>query len=187
HHEEEVLSAPTAYLMTSLLRTVVCCGTGASIPGLGFTRPAAGKTGTTNEYSDAWFIGFTPQIVCGVWAGVDEKRSLGTGVTGTIAAIPVWVRTMIPLHRNIKPTDFKVPEGIKTEMICEESHLLATPKCPEKVMEVFLSETVIDTCDIHGGKKAGNSENMMRLFDFSPQKRTPSGQSGEKKSKPLMF
>jgi len=165
-HEEEAISAATAYLMCSLLRTVVCCGTGASIPGLGFTRPAAGKTGTTNNYSDAWFIGFTPQIACGVWTGVDERRSLGTGVTGTQAAIPVWVKTMTPLHRNIKPTEFKVPEkGIKTDMVCEESHLLATPSCPSTVMEVFKSDAVIDTCTMHGsGAKSSENSNIIKLF-----------------------
>jgi len=182
--EEEVLSATTAYIMVSLLRSVVCCGTGASIPGLGFTRPAGGKTGTTNDYSDAWFIGFTPKIACAVWTGVDERRSLGTGVTGTLAAIPVWVKTMIPLHRNIKPADFAVPDrGIKTELICEESHLLATPRCPKTVMEVFLAETQIDACDIHGGgRKEGG--NMMRLFS-APSSQKP--KSDQKKKRPLMF
>ncbi len=182
--EEEVLDPATAYIMVSLMRTVVCCGTGASIPAMGFTRPAAGKTGTTNNYSDAWFVGFTPQIACCVWTGVDERRSLGTGVTGTLAAIPVWVRTMTPLHRNIKPTDFKMPEkGIKTLMICEESHLLATPKCPKTVSEIFLSETEIDSCDIHGAGKTGG-RNIIRIFsDPGIRQKT---KSDEKKRK-LMF
>ncbi|MBN1578593.1 MAG: hypothetical protein JW913_18665, partial [Chitinispirillaceae bacterium] len=183
--EEEVLSAATAYIMVSLMRTVVCCGTGASIPGMGFTRPAAGKTGTTNDYSDAWFIGFTPQIACAVWTGVDERRSLGHGVTGSLAAIPVWVRTMTPLHRTIKPTDFKMPErGIKTEMICTESHLLATPQCPKTVMEIFLTESVIDTCDIHGSRKNSSNSNIMRIFS-APGSQKP--KSDQKKKRPLMF
>jgi penicillin-binding protein 1A len=184
--EEEVLSEATAYLMTSLLRSVVCCGTGASIPGLGFTRPAAGKTGTTNNYSDAWFVGFSPQVACVVWTGVDERRSLGTGVTGTLAAIPVWVKTMLTLHRGIKPTDFRMPDtGIKSEQICEESHQLATSKCPEKVSELFLTETEIDTCTIHGNR--GGGKNFMRIFsDPGIQKQKVKG--GEpKKKRSLMF
>ena len=183
-HEEEVLSAPTAYLMCSLLKTVVCCGTGASIPGLGFTRPAGGKTGTTNNYSDAWFVGFTPNIACAVWTGIDERRSLGTGVTGSIAAIPVWVRTMIPLHRDIPVSDFKMPEkGIKTAMVCEESHLLATPECPDQVLEVFKYDAVIDTCNIHGsGARAPENTNLMKYFS-APKPQRPKSDTRKK----LMF
>ncbi|MBN1309568.1 MAG: hypothetical protein JXA18_16730, partial [Chitinispirillaceae bacterium] len=182
--EEEVLSAATAFMMVSLMRTVVCCGTGAAVPAMGFTRPAAGKTGTTNDYSDAWFVGFTPQIACCVWTGVDERRSLGTGVTGTRAALPVWVRTMMPLHRTIKPTDFKVPEkGIKTAMLCTESHLLATRQCPKSVMEIFLSGTEIDTCPLHGRWKSSKG-NIMRIFSApGPQK----PKSDQKKKRSLMF
>ncbi len=183
-HEEEVLSAATAYLMCSLLSTVVCCGTGSSIPGLGFTHPAGGKTGTTNDYSDAWFVGFTPNIACGVWTGVDERLSLGMGVTGTLAAIPVWVRTMIPLHRDLHKTGFRRPDkGIKTEMICSESHLLACPSCPKPVVEYFLDETVVEPCDLHGeGKKT--QKNIIRMFS-APGSGKP--KSDPKKKKPLMF
>lgn len=185
-HEEEALSAPTAYLMCSLLRTVVCCGTGAAIPGLGFTRPAAGKTGTTNNYSDAWFVGFTPQIACGVWTGIDERRSMGFGTTGGAAAIPVWVRTMIPLHRKIPVTDFHAPEkGIKSAMVCEESHLIATPSCPNQVMEVFKFDAEIDTCALHGsGAKKAEDSNIIKLFS-APKTAKP--KSTDNRKRPLMF
>ncbi|MBN1759739.1 MAG: PBP1A family penicillin-binding protein [Chitinispirillaceae bacterium] len=184
-HEEEVLSEQTAYLMCSLLRSVVCCGTGAKIPGLGFTYPAGGKTGTTNDYSDAWFIGFTQQIACGVWTGVDERRSLGAGVTGSLAAIPVWVRTMIPLHRDLKKIEFRRPEtGIKTEMICDESHLLATRNCPKPVAEVFKSDAVLDTCDIHGSGKKTGSSNIIRLFSAPKSQKS---KNATQKKRPLMF
>jgi len=182
--EEEVLSAATAFIMCSLLRTVVCCGTGASIPGLGFTHPAGGKTGTTNDYSDAWFIGFTPRIACGVWTGVDERRSLGTGVTGTLAAIPVWVRTMQPLHRDLPKSDFRIPEkGVRTALVCEESHLLATSRCPKTVMEYFLTESELDSCDIHSGSGVEN-RNMMRIFSAPAKEKS---KSDRKKKRPLMF
>lgn len=181
--EREVLSAQTAFLMCSLLRSVVCCGTGASIPGLGFNRPAGGKTGTTNDYSDAWFVGFTPQIACGVWAGVDERRSLGRGVTGTLAAIPTWVKTMIPLHKGLPVKDFPRPVGIKTESVCKESHLKALPSCPKTEMEFFFSETELDSCDIHGSSRR-RDENMIKLFSGpQPKKKSPS----EGKKKKLMF
>jgi penicillin-binding protein 1A len=184
-HEEEALSEQTAYLMCSLLKSVVCCGTGASIPGRGFTYPAGGKTGTTNDYSDAWFIGFTQQIACGVWTGVDERRSLGHGVTGSLAAIPVWVRTMIPLHRNLKKIDFIRPEtGIKTEMICDESHLLAVPQCPKPVVEFFKTDAVLDTCNLHGAHKSSGSGNIIRLFSAP---KTQKSKSETQKKRPLMF
>jgi penicillin-binding protein 1A len=152
--EREVLSPQTAYLMCSLLQTVVCCGTASMIPGLGFDRPAGGKTGTTNNYSDAWFIGFTPQMVCCVWTGVDERRSLGLGVTGSIAAVPVWVPTMQALHQKLPVRDFEVPEGIRTEKLCDQSHLIATRWCPKVKPERFLKEAVVDTCALHGPGRA---------------------------------
>lgn len=181
--EREVLSAQTAFLMSSLLRSVICCGTGASIPGLGFNRPAGGKTGTTNDYSDAWFVGFTPQIACGVWAGVDERRSLGRGVTGSLAAIPTWVKTMSTLHKGLPVKDFQRPEGIKTESVCKDSHLKAVASCPKTEIEFFLYESSIDSCDIHGPQKK-RDENMIKLFSGpQPKRKNPT----EKKKKQLMF
>lgn len=182
--EEEAISAPTAYLMCSLMRSVVCCGTAASIRGLGFTRPASGKTGTTNNYSDAWFVGYTPQMACGVWTGVDERRSLGQGVTGSMAAIPVWVKTMTPLHLDLPVVDFKRPKtGIKSVVICEESNLIATSACPKTYVEVFHTESIIDTCNVHGSSTT-QKKNMIKLFSApSPQK----GHRREKKKRPLMF
>ncbi len=180
--EKEVLSPQTAYLMASLMKSVVCCGTGAAIPGLGFTRPAAGKTGTTNDYSDAWFVGYTPQISCGVWTGVDERRSLGSGVTGSTAAIPVWVKTMLALHKKLPVKDFDMPEGIKTETICSESHLIANKSCPKGVAEYFFKESELDSCDTHGAS-AKTSGNMMKLFGTSKNIKKPD----VKKKKRMMF
>jgi penicillin-binding protein 1A len=186
--ETEVLSPQTSYLMNSLLRSVVCCGTGASIPGLGFTRPAAGKTGTTNDYSDAWFIGYTPQIACAVWAGVDERRSLGRGVSGSNAAIPVWVSTMKALHKSLPIQDFERPAGIKSEQVCDESHMVALKSCPKKEVEFFLSDAALDTCDLHGNSKKRDG-NMIKLFGGQSDKRGKKEDvgKGKKKTQPLMF
>jgi penicillin-binding protein 1A len=182
--EEEVLSPQTSFLMASLMRTVVCCGTAASIPGLGFTRPASGKTGTSNDYSDAWFIGYTPQLVCGVWTGVDERRSLGRGVTGSLAAIPIWVRAMLALHRGMPVKDFDRPEGIKTENICSESHLTAVKNCPKAGLEFFLEDAVVDTCDIHGPGKSRRGS-IINMFGTQPNKQKPDEK--RKKKNQLMF
>jgi penicillin-binding protein 1A len=149
HEEEEILSPETAYLMCSLLRTVVTSGTGASIPRLGFTRPAGGKTGTTNDYSDAWFVGFTPQITCAVWVGIDERRSMGHGVTGSRGAIPIWVPTMAALHRDLPEENFEAPEGIVRARICNQTHLVNSGYCPAPYEEEFRADVLPDTCDVH--------------------------------------
>jgi penicillin-binding protein 1A len=155
--EREVLSPQTSWLMCSMLQSVVCCGTASMIPSMGFDRPAGGKTGTTNKYSDAWFVGFTPQVVCCVWTGVDEQRSLGNGVTGSVVAVPIWVPTMIALHRNLPVEDFEMPSGIKKETICAKSSLIATRNCPETRTDYFLEDAVIDTCTVHLPGKKGKT------------------------------
>ena len=166
---KQVVSPKIAYLMSSLLSSVVQAGTGAAVYRLGFNRPCAGKTGTTNSYSDAWFVGFTPQKVCGVWTGVDERRSMGRGVTGSKAAIPIWVKTMKELHRKEPVKGFAVPEGIVSERICNKSHKLATSSCPDISSEVFLAETLPDSCDIHGfGVTRKKGETMQRFGSDGP-------------------
>jgi penicillin-binding protein 1A len=144
-----ILSPQTAYLMTSLMVTVVRNGTGAQVGARGFNRPAGGKTGTTNDYSDAWFIGFTPQIACGVWVGVDERRSMGRGVTGSKGAIPIWVSTMKALHKKLPVKGFGQPSGIACENICNKTHKLATRYCPDVAPEYFKGDNVPETCDEH--------------------------------------
>ncbi len=109
--KEEVISAKTAYLMTDLLQGVVREGTGTKAREL--KRPAAGKTGTTNELKDAWFIGFTPSVLTGVWVGYDDHTvSLGKGETGGHAACPIWVYFMKEYLENKPVETFQIPEGI---------------------------------------------------------------------------
>jgi penicillin-binding protein 1A len=168
--EHQVISPQTAFLMTSMLGSVVCCGTAASIAGLGFRRPAGGKTGTTNEYSDAWFIGFTPQITTGVWTGVDERRSMGHGVTGSAAAIPVWVDAMKELHRNLPRQEFSRPMGTKGLMICSQSFGLARASCPKQKVEYFKYETAVDSCNVHGVARGLRSGDEMDIFGPSSKR-----------------
>jgi penicillin-binding protein 1A len=97
---KDVISVDTARTMTSMLQTVMQHGTAAAA-GARLRHPLGGKTGTTNDYTDAWFIGFSPSITCGVWVGFDEKRSLGDNETGSLAALPIWeqfMRTPIAEH-----------------------------------------------------------------------------------------
>jgi penicillin-binding protein 1A len=107
---EQVISPETAYLITSMLQSVIDHGTGRRAKDLG--RPAAGKTGTTNDMDDAWFIGYTPQLLAGVWVGFDEKRTLGKGETGGHVAAPIWERFMERALEGEPILDFPVPAGI---------------------------------------------------------------------------
>jgi len=141
----EVLRKETAYIITNMLQTVMDHGTGGSARWrYHFYRPAAGKTGTTQDYSDAWFLGFTPQIVTGVWTGLDDyTRTLGDKQTGTRAALPIWAPYMKAVHDTLglPEADFVMPEGVVKVTICKDSKLLTTPDCPcETVEEVFFKE-----------------------------------------------
>jgi penicillin-binding protein 1A len=104
---KDVISAPTARIMTSMLREVVLHGTGIAAARLPF--PAAGKTGTTNDFTDAWFVGFTPTMTCGVWVGYDEKKSLGARETGAHAALPIWMNFMTVAMKGKEAGDFQPP------------------------------------------------------------------------------
>jgi penicillin-binding protein 1A len=170
-----VLSPQTSFMMCDLLQSVVRRGTGAAIPGLGFARPSAGKTGTSNDYSDAWFVGFTPQIACVVWVGMDERRSFGYGVTGALGAIPLYVKAMIALHRHIKPEGFDKPDSIVTLKVCPVSHKIATPYCPQPYDEYFVEGKQPGECDMHGpGKtKSSNTTNMFGPNEKQEQKVSP--------------
>ena len=101
----------TAYQITSMLQGVVQRGTATSVSVLG--RPVGGKTGTTNEYRSAWFVGFTPQIVAGVFIGFDDNRPLGFGETGTTAAVPIFTAFMQEAVKGMPEVDFQPPENAK--------------------------------------------------------------------------
>ena len=149
----EVLSEETAYLMTNLMQTVMDRGTGGSARWkYNFTRPAAGKTGTTQGWSDAWFVGFTPQIAAGVWFGVDDYQvSLGKGQDGSKAALPSWAQFMREAHKTLEfpRVNFQKPNGVVVFEICSVSKTSARKACPiEK--EVYKSGTEpIQKCRIH--------------------------------------
>jgi penicillin-binding protein 1A len=93
--------------MTAMLEDVVQIGTGVRAKELG--RPSAGKTGTTNDFTDAWFVGFSPSITCGVWVGYDEKKTLGNKETGAMAALPIWMDFMRVALKGRESEDFAAP------------------------------------------------------------------------------
>ena len=110
---EEIISPETAYIMTDLLRAVIMQGTGRRAIELSSQTPLAGKTGTTNDFTDAWFIGFSPKIVAGVWVGRDNHQTLGKGEAGGKAALPIWIDFMRTAVQKFPGGDFKVPSGIR--------------------------------------------------------------------------
>ncbi len=105
----DVVSSRTARIMTSMLREVVLHGTAAAAAKMPY--PLAGKTGTTNDFTDAWFIGFSPSLTCGVWIGYDEKKSLGEKETGGHAALPIWIQFMSTALAGKDPGEFQPPPG----------------------------------------------------------------------------
>jgi membrane carboxypeptidase/penicillin-binding protein len=147
---ERVLREESAFLVTDMLRSVLDEGTAASARGLGFTADAAGKTGTTNDYRDAWFCGFTPDLLAVVWVGFDDNTPVG--LSGTRAALPVWVDFMKAATSGRKPSPFgPPPEGIAYATIDSGTGLLAGPSCPKTRTEAFIAGTEPrESCGAHG-------------------------------------
>ena len=140
-HEEprDVMTPAEAYLTTSLLTSVVEEGTATKAKALG--RPAAGKTGTSNQARDAWFCGYTPALVAGVWVGYDDHRPLGNKESGTKSALPIWIDLMRAAHGKSAPEPFAMPSGVTTARIDPTNGLLAYEGEPDALDEVFLDGT----------------------------------------------
>lgn len=135
-----VVRAETAYLATTLLEGPVIYGTAASIRSeFGFMRATAGKTGTTDNENDAWFVGYTPDIVAGVWVGCDHNRRLG--LSGTQAAVPIWARFMEIAHRGKPERDFQAPPGVVDVWIDADTGYRAGAECPHVMRESFIPTT----------------------------------------------
>jgi penicillin-binding protein 1A len=153
----EVLRKETAFIMNDLLQNVINHGTGYAVRrDFEFYNIAGGKTGTTNDYTDAWFIGFTPQLVSGVWVGFDDpKLSLGQGETGARAALPFWAQFMKTVYDSLRfPTlDFGESANVIRIKICNETKKRATIYCPDVIEELFiLKNAPTSSCDVHTGK-----------------------------------
>jgi penicillin-binding protein 1A len=141
--------------MTDMLKSALNNGTGASARWFyNFKANAAGKTGTTNDCTDAWFIGFTPHLVCGVWVGLDDPAEpLGPKQTGAVAALPIWANFMKMAYDSlgIPDEEFPMPSGVVSLRICDETKELATPFCPATEMELFNRDArPTEECGKHG-------------------------------------
>ncbi len=160
-----VFSPEKAYMMTSLLRSVTEEGTARSIKNMGISFPVAGKTGTTNNFRDAWFIGYTPDILALVWVGFDDGSSIVA--TGSSAALPIWADLVNAMPQHISGDWFKMPAGVVKRRICPESGELALKyRCPESREEIFLAKNAPGkSCSVHG--QADRVKHLIRrITDF---------------------
>ena len=144
-----VISPAEAYLMTSLLEGVIKAGTGASARTLGVTGAVAGKTGTTNDGRDAWFVGYSPGLLAAVWVGYDNGEP--HGLSGAEGALPIWAEFMRPALESVAPRDFTVPSGVTFAEIDLTNGKLANRFCPRTGKEIFLNGTEPEPCREHGG------------------------------------
>lgn len=141
----------TTYLVTNMMRSVIDEGSGAGARAAGFTLEAAGKTGTTNDLRDAWFIGFTPELLTAVWVGYDDNQPLG--LTGSQAALPIWTGFMQRALAGRPSLPFDAPEGVVSVAIDKDTGQLATDSCPRVYTEVFLAgHEPRETCQTHGSR-----------------------------------
>jgi len=157
---ERSISTAKAYIISSLLRGVVDSGTGRSLRNRGINWPVAGKTGTTNSYRDAWFIGYTPDILALVWVGFDKGDSIKS--TGAEAALPIWAELMTAIPHHISKNDFRVPDGIVKRRICSDGGKAVISKnCSKTYEEYFLMENAPKET-IHQGAKPGIVEQLIK-------------------------
>ncbi|WP_173473236.1 penicillin-binding protein 1A [Fibrobacter succinogenes] len=159
--EHEVLRPASAYLMVDMLKDVNIRGTAARVWNSGFRHPSGGKTGTTNDYTDTWYIGFTKQYTMGVWVGSDTPGTMGAGHTGTEDALPIWMATMSKLHKDLPKLPFPVPPGVISRGICNHTGLVAGEFCSEKTYCLYTAGYgPTERCDgNHFGSQTKSADN----------------------------
>jgi penicillin-binding protein 1A len=158
---ERVMSEQQAFVMTSMLQGVVQRGTGTRAKVL--SRPVAGKTGTTNDFIDAWFVGYSPTLVAGVWVGIDDRESLGTKETGGRAALPIWIEFMQQALERMPVQDFIAPPHIRLVRIHPRTGITSDPASGSTIQIALAEETTpraaqvraVQTVDRFGGANAG--------------------------------
>ena len=149
---EQVTTAAKAFVVSDMLTSVVTEGTARSLQRWGLYRSVAGKTGTTNDFRDGWFIGYTPEILALVWVGFDNGDSIQN--TGASAALPIWAELMRALPWYLSGPGFRQPDGVEIKTVCSQSGLLADGRtCPFPIQEFFLEQnSPTERCPIHASK-----------------------------------
>jgi membrane carboxypeptidase/penicillin-binding protein len=147
---KRVAPASVCYVMNDMLKDVFNYGTAAKARSLGFDRAFAGKTGTTSNYRDAWFIGYSPRVLSLVWIGFDDGHSVR--LAGGDACVPIWTSYMNRVVGLVPDVDWRRPDDVITRRIDPESGYLATPYCPQERNEIFVAGTEPTTvCPLHNG------------------------------------
>jgi 1A family penicillin-binding protein len=146
-----VLSSAVAFVTTQMLKDVMIYGTAKTLKKFNRERPSAGKTGTTDDYRDAWFIGYTPQVITGIWAGYDKPKPGGKGFTGGAVCAPIWERFMRSAFAAQSGVDFAKPDTVVSVSVDPSTNRLATPDCPGKRDEFYVDGTQpAEYCPKHG-------------------------------------
>jgi penicillin-binding protein 1A len=164
-NSEQVLDPMTAYQITSMMEGVVQRGTAVTISELG--RPIAGKTGTTNDEKDAWFVGYTPDLVVGLYIGYDQPKPMGKGSTGSGLAAPVFKEFMAEVLEGTRPVDFRVPEGMKMIAVDRKTGMRAAAGAGGSIVEAFKPGT--GPADSYWVIGMGDSQAVERAMEISPQ------------------
>jgi penicillin-binding protein 1A len=159
---QQAMSPAIAWMIAQTVRGVIEHGTAASAKALGLTRYAAGKTGTTDDYKDAWFVGFTNSLTCGVWVGFDQPQTIQEHGYGATLALPIWVRIMEKASRQKYPDGtFPAPEPLVRVRLCSVSNRLATDGCAAAgdSYEIMLPQSIVpaQSCPVHEGRQLGES------------------------------
>jgi len=151
-HSEQVIGAPAAFQMVTMLRDVIDRGTGSAARALGVRGPIGGKTGTTDDYRDAWFVGFSSSTAVGVWVGLDQPASIGRDAYASRIAVPIWADFMKRIARLRRVDEFQRPEGLHTAELCKVSYLRPADGCPVYT-EYFKEDDAVPSqlCPIHRG------------------------------------
>ena len=151
-HTERVISSETAFQMVSMLQDVVDRGTASAARTSGIRFPAGGKTGTTDDFKDAWFVGFSTSVVAGVWVGFDQPKTIGRDAYGSRYALPIWSDFMRRAAPRRPPQIFEVPSGLREEQLCNVSYLRPVEGCPVYI-EYFKEHDDVPSrlCSVHRG------------------------------------